>query len=120
MKESISNPLNYADILARSKISLVPRGTCYDTYRFFESLKAGCVVICEPLPDLWFYQGHPGVTITDWRDLPRLLDQLLGDPQLLEYKSRQAIQFYNERCAEEAVAKRMVDFLKPRLAAGRG
>jgi hypothetical protein len=111
MKESMSNQANYAEILARCKISLVPRGTCYDTYRFFESLKAGCVVICEHLPDVWFYQGHPGITIKDWRDLPRLLDRLLSDPELLERKSEEAIKFYNERCRQEVVAKRMVEFL---------
>jgi hypothetical protein len=116
MKESISNQLNYADILARSKISLVPRGTCYDTYRFFESLKAGCVVICEPLPDLWFYEGHPGITIKDWRDLPKLLARLLSDPELLERKSQEGVKFYNERCAENVVADRMVKFLNLRLA----
>ena len=116
MKESISSELNYADILARSKISLVPRGTCYDTYRFFESLKAGCVVICEPLPDVWFYEGHPGITIKDWRDLPQLLDRLLSDPELLERKSQEGVKFYNERCAENIVADRMVKFLNLRLA----
>jgi hypothetical protein len=115
MKESMRNQENYSDILARCKISLVPRGTCYDTYRFFESLKAGCVVICEHLPDVWFYQGHPGITIKDWRNLPHLLDRLLSDPELLERKSREAIKFYNERCAQEAVAKRMVEFLNRRL-----
>jgi hypothetical protein len=31
MKESMSNRATYADILARCKISLLPRGTCYDT-----------------------------------------------------------------------------------------
>jgi hypothetical protein len=119
MKESISNALNYADILARSKISLVPRGTCYDTYRFFESLKAGCVVICEPLPKLWFYEGHPGITISDWRDLPQLLDRLLSDPELLERKSQEGIKFYNDHCAQNVVADRMVKFLSVRLAADK-
>jgi hypothetical protein len=120
MKESMSNQATYADILGRCKISLVPRGTCYDTYRFFESLKAGCVVICEHLPDVWFYKGHPGITIKDWRDLPHLLDRLLSDPELLERKSEEAIKFYNERCAQEAVAKRIVEFLNLRLAVGAG
>jgi hypothetical protein len=119
MKESISNPLNYADILARSKISLVPRGTCYDTYRFFESLKAGCAVICEPLPNLWFYKGHPGITIKDWRDLPQLLARLLSDPELLERKSQEGVKFYNEHCAENVVADCMVKFLNLRLEADR-
>jgi Glycosyl transferases group 1 len=119
MKESISNALNYADILARSKISLVPRGTCYDTYRFFESLKAGCVVICEPLPKLWFYEGHPGITISDWRHLPQLLDRLLSDPELLERKSQEGIKFYNDHCAQNVVADRMVKFLSVRLAADK-
>jgi hypothetical protein len=119
MKESISNQLDYADILGRSKISLVPRGTCYDTYRFFESLKAGCVVICEPLPDLWFYRGHPGITIKDWRHLPQVLDRLLSDPELLERKSQEGIKFYYDRCAENVVADRMVKFLNLRLAADK-
>jgi hypothetical protein len=118
MKESMSNQSKYAEVLAQCKISLVPRGTCYDTYRFFESLKAGCVVICEHLPDVWFYKGHPGITIRDWRSLPHLLDRLLNDPELLERKSREAIKFYNERCAQEVVAKRMVEFLIRRLADG--
>jgi hypothetical protein len=116
MKESINNQLDYAGILAQSKISLVPRGTCYDTYRFFESLKAGCVVICEPLPNLWFYHGHPGITIKDWRDLPQLLNRLLTDPDLLERKSQEGIKFYKDCCAENVVADRMVKFLNLRLA----
>jgi Glycosyl transferases group 1 len=120
MKESMSksNQTTYAEILGRCKISLVPRGTCYDTYRFFESLKAGCVVICEPLPDRWFYEGHPGIIIKNWRDLPRLLDRLLEDPDLLERKSREGLRFYNERCTQEVVAKRMVEFLNLRLTDG--
>jgi hypothetical protein len=118
MKESMSNQATYAEILGRCKISLVPRGTCYDTYRFFESLKAGCVVICEHLPNAWFYEGHPGVTIKDWRSLPALLDRLLTDGELLERKSEEAIKFYNERCTQEVVAKRMIQFLSLRLADG--
>jgi hypothetical protein len=115
MQESVKNQAIYAEILPRCKVSLVPRGTCYDTYRFFESLKAGCVVICEHLPRRWFYEGHPGITIDDWRHLPKLLDRVLADTELQERKSREAITFYQDRCSEQAVAKRMVEFLKLRL-----
>jgi hypothetical protein len=36
------------------------------THTAFEPLKARRVVVCEPLPDSWFYEGHPGITIKDW------------------------------------------------------
>ena len=77
------------------------------------------MVICEPLSDLWFYEGHPGITIKDWRDLPKLLARLLSDPELLERKSQEGVKFYNERCAENVVADRMVKFLNLRLATNR-
>src|SRR5262249_26690572 len=40
----------YSEIMADTKICLAPRGASVETYRFFEALRYGCVVICDRLP----------------------------------------------------------------------
>lgn len=108
---SIKNPDDYVNALSDTKISLVPRGTSYETYRFFESFKAGCVVICDPLPDEWCYEGHPGIVIRDWRKLPGLIAELIADPARLEALSAEGLAYWQRRASEPAVAAYIADVL---------
>jgi hypothetical protein len=39
----------YSEIMADTKICLAPRGSSVETYRFFEGMRQGCVVICNRL-----------------------------------------------------------------------
>ena len=109
--ESIKNQDEYEAALADTKISLVPRGTHYETFRFFESCKAGCVIICEPLPDVWFYDHHPGIVIRDWSQLPALIEELLGDEAQLSAQSREALNYWNEVVSERAIALKLAKFV---------
>ncbi len=63
VEKSGSRPLaefcSYSQRMMDSKICLAPRGTASDTWRFFEGLRAGCLVVCEHLTDEWFYVGAP-------------------------------------------------------------
>ena len=70
------DPLSYSENLMQTRISLVPRGASYETYRFFESLRFGCIVISEYLPDFWFYKDAPVVHISDWKDVEKELNAL--------------------------------------------
>lgn len=115
---SIQSPEHYVTALADTKISLVPRGTSYETYRFFESCKAGCVLICEPLPDEWCYERHPGIVIDDWRKLPDLIAGLLADPEQLEERSEAALAYWRRRASEPAVATHIAEFLDRTLPTG--
>lgn len=104
MEESIKNHDEYVDVMFNTKISIVPRGTSYESFRFFESAKAGCVIICEKLPAEWCYENHPGIEITNWKQLPRIVAELLNDPELLERKSMDALRYWENRCSEKALA----------------
>jgi len=95
---------SYSDLLAGSCISLVPRGNSPETFRFFEALRAGCIVICEPLPDHWFYRGAPVITVRDWSELPAVVLPLVRDQVRLEELHLATLDWWRTRCSEDAVA----------------
>jgi hypothetical protein len=93
----------YSRRLIDSRICLVPRGASVETYRYFEALRYGCVVICEPLPPTWFYDGSPAITVEDWAELPDLVERLLADPAGLAERHAQSLAWWEERCSERAL-----------------
>ena len=97
------SPSSYSTQLMESKVCLAPRGTTVETYRVFEGLRYGCVVISDPLPSAWYLDGAPVVQIRDWSTLPEVLEELFADPARLERLHRSALAFWDERCSERVV-----------------
>jgi hypothetical protein len=99
-------PEAYTQSLANAKIALAPRGN-YDaeSYRVYEAAKLGCVIISEPLPSRWYFQGCPAVTIREWSALPEVLSRLLNDPAMLRQLSLRTRQWWDSTVSEAAIAK---------------
>ena len=56
----------YSDFLNSSKVSLCLPGNCSpETFRFYESMKIGCIVVSARMPDNELYRSHPGFEIDD-------------------------------------------------------
>jgi hypothetical protein len=110
--ESIEHQASYEEVLADTKISVCPRGTSYETFRFFESCKAGCVVICEALPDVWFYKNQPAIILKDWSKLSSLIENLLNDEERLKAKSAESLMYWNTIC-EQNLAVSIARFIEP-------
>ena len=72
---------SYFEVLANTQVCVAPRGTAHETFRVYEALKLGCVVIADRLPRRPFYENSPIIEVSDWRDLPNLLEDLLHDPE---------------------------------------
>ncbi|HZH27897.1 MAG TPA: hypothetical protein VEY95_12020 [Azospirillaceae bacterium] len=106
-----AGPVAYSQRLAQTKICLVPRGTLSETVRYYQALRYGCIAIAERQPGHWYLSGSPAVILDDWKDLPRTLDALLGDPQTMEAMSKAALAWWRDRCAEEALATYVVECL---------
>lgn len=109
--DSTEKQHSYDATISQTKISICPRGSNCETYRFFESCRAGCVVIGDPLPNTWFYRGHPGIVIRNWAELPELLDRLLGDPEGLRERAAATRAFWKDRLAEQAIVAPIQAFL---------
>jgi hypothetical protein len=94
----------YSEIMANTKICLAPRGASVETYRFFEALRYGCIVICDRMPSHWFYTGCPAIQLEDWRDLPTLVKALTRDPRHMMKLHSKSVEWWKSVCSEKAVA----------------
>ena len=102
----------YSARMMNAKICLVPRGTSLETFRYFEALRYGCILVTEPLPSRWFYDGAPVYSVDDWHELPALVDRLLADPVLLDQKHVEALAWWENVCSPEALGRFMAEQIR--------
>ena len=95
----------YTEIMADTKIALVPRGSSVETYRFFEAMRQGCVVICDRLPPHWFYVGCPAIQVDNWGNVEAEVRALSADPERLVDLHRKSLVWWDEKLSERAVAQ---------------
>lgn len=98
---------DYSQRMMNTKICLSPRGTSFETFRYFEALRYGCVLISEPVPDHWFYRDSPSIYLNDWRQLPVLLEDLLSSPERLRALHRKALHWWETKCSPAALSARI-------------
>src|ERR1700684_4709093 len=91
-----------------TKICLAPRGSSVETYRFFEAMRQGCVVICDRLPPHCFYVGCPAIQIDDWSNLEAEVNALSADPERLTDLHRRSLAWWDEKLSERAVAQQVI------------
>jgi len=105
------SPDEYSRRLMNSKICLAPRGSVPDTFRFFEGLRAGCLVVCERLTREWFYAGAPVIQLADWDEFPTIVKRYLDDDDALEQARLRSLDWWERKCSEIAVGRAMADYL---------
>lgn len=98
---------SYFQVLASTQICVAPRGTAHETFRIYEALKLGCVVIADRLPRRSFYANSPIIEISDWRDLPDLVEELLRDPGRLSALHRASERYWREVLSEQVLTLRL-------------
>ncbi len=100
----------YSTRLMDARICLAPRGNSVETFRVFEGMRYGCVVLCDPLPrGRWFYDGAPVVEVARWSRLPRILEALLADERALAERQAATLAWWRDRCSEEALGAYMAE-----------
>ncbi|MDD1444685.1 glycosyltransferase family 1 protein [Dolichospermum sp. ST_sed8] len=98
---------SYSEKLMDTKICLAPRGSIFETHRFFEGLRYGCIVIAQPLPDSWFYQDSPAIQLSDWHSLEQVIEKILDNQQLMQLQQEKSLKFWQEKCSEVSVGSFM-------------
>ncbi|MBB5751884.1 hypothetical protein [Prosthecomicrobium pneumaticum] len=99
---------DYGAMLERSKIVICPPGFySVETFRHFEAMRAGCVVVTAPLPPLYFYEGAPHMVLHSWKDLKSRINGLLGNAEALQERQNLTLEWWRARCSEQATARRI-------------
>ena len=103
----------FTNILNNSKICLVPRGwTNSETYRLYEAMNAGCVVIAEKLPDRKYFKDIPVIQVDNWKQGLKKVKELLKNEALLEDLGNKNKMFYDEFLSPIATAKIIMNKLE--------
>lgn len=95
----------YGGVLAESKIILCPNGfTSAESFRHYEAMRAGCIIISEKLPEIEFYKDSPIIEVENWKTGLSIAKKLLKNEKELERIQTEMIQWWNKKCSESATA----------------
>ena len=102
----------YNKKLLDSKIVFCPAGfNSKETFRHFEALSAGCIVISEKLPDTCLYQNAPIIQIGNWKEGVQIANSLINKPGEMLRLQNDSIKFYNHNYSPKAVAEFIISTL---------
>jgi hypothetical protein len=107
-RESVDqDPTEYYGALMQTKVLLCPRGGSLETYRHYEGLLSGCVVLTDRLP-LGPLRTAPMVHVRDWRRLDRVLEPLLDDAARLHALHNSTRDWWERTCTPTSVARQVL------------
>jgi len=67
-------------------------------------MRAGCVLISDPLPETRLYRDAPIIRITNWQRLEETVSQLLRSPERMLELQRLTLAWWEDVCSEKATA----------------
>jgi hypothetical protein len=102
---------SYSEKMMRSRICLAPRGTMAETYRLYEGLRAGCLVITNRLPDEPYLRGAPVIQVDHWKELPGVLRRYARDLDALEDRRNASLAWWENHCSEFVIGPQVARFL---------
>ncbi len=102
------SPAQYADKLSQTKIALSPRGVSHETFRTYEALRAGCVVIAQRQIPCWWTKGWPVIEVDDWQTIGELVRAQLGDGAAMQVRAEAGRKWWRDNLSPAAVADYMI------------
>lgn len=107
-KDSIANENQaYLQNVMNTKICPIPRGANLETFRFYEAMRSGCILIGEAFPKGWFYDDAPIIRLKDWSDMQTVIPKLLADKERMLKLHRQTLDWWENKCSEKSLAEHM-------------
>ena len=89
---------SYSEKMMQSRICVAPRGSMADTFRAFEGLRAGCLVVANALPkDAFMYPGAPLLYVNHWREIRAILERYARDVDALEAWRERSLAWWHDR-----------------------
>lgn len=107
------NSFQYCNALRHSKIVLAPKGFINtETFRLYEAMQYGCVVMTNKLPNRKYYENIPVIQIDNWQEGIQIAKTILKDENLLSELSEKHAQFYMNKLSTSATVNLIIDTLQ--------
>ncbi len=102
---------DYSDKMSHSRICVAPRGSVAETYRAFEGLRAGCLVVANRLGREPLLEKSPIIQIDHWRELEGLLDKYARNIHFLERARVEARAWWDTHFSPSVRGRRLAQEL---------
>ena len=104
----------YSQRLHNSKIAICPHGNVsVETFRFYEAIRSGCVVVSPSLPGTEIYKNSSVIQVKNWwEDAGPIIMELLKDEDKLIGIQRNIQNDWNNTLCEKAAANRILSKLQ--------
>lgn len=101
----------YAEILSQTRVALCPTGFISpESFRLFEAMKLGCVlVVSDQLPPSRWYKNSPIIVEKNWLKINKVIRDLIKNPDELRSIHEQTLNWWNDVCSDQAVARYLAD-----------
>ena len=99
------DPHEYVNLMCQSKIVICPKGFhSSETFRHYEAMRAGCIVLSDTLPDTWMYDRSPIVCLNSYKGILRKAEQLLADKSTAKARHESVLNWWRSHLDPRAVA----------------
>jgi hypothetical protein len=95
----------FSEKMMHTRICLAPRGTLPDTFRHFEGMRAGCMVIGNPVPVEPYLYGAPMLILDHWSELRGLLKKYGRNDDFIQEMGDRGRAWWNERLTPEVTGR---------------
>jgi len=99
---------DYAEFLNDTKVSLcLPGNSSPETFRFYESIRSGCIAVTARMPDNGLYAAHPGFqanNIDDVDEVVGIIRTILADRAQLQHLQQRSLEAWEAQYSPQAVA----------------
>jgi hypothetical protein len=96
---------SYSERMMSTRICVSPRGTMPETYRSFEGLRAGCLVVGNPVSRESLLYNAPILIVDRWSELESVLMKYARSINLLEEAQTESLAFWNQFLTPQTIAK---------------
>jgi hypothetical protein len=111
----------YSAFLNDARISLcLPGNYSPETFRFYESMKIGCIVVSVRMPENGLYRSHPGFQVDDFNDVnhvAEVLQSILEVPEQFDSLQLRSLEAWESHYSPAAVAAMIKNVVESKVTA---
>ncbi len=96
---------SFSEKMMNTRICLAPRGSMPDSFRHFEGMRAGCMIVSNPVPVEPYLHGAPMLVIDHWREIGGILKRYGRDYDFIQEMGSKARAWWDTRLSPEIMGR---------------